>query len=130
MGDAPTFERYYLGGKSMRGFDFRTVSPRGVRQDNGLPSDDPIGGTWSFFWGAELQQPIYEDTLALAFFLDTGTVADEFTFDDYRVSVGTGLRVYIPLLSPAPLAFDFGFPILKEDTDEKRLFTFDVDLPY
>ena len=35
----------------------------------------------------------------------------------------------LPQLSPAPLAFDFGFPIVKEDTDDKRLFTFDIDLP-
>lgn len=127
--DTPTFERYYLGGKSFRGFDFRTVGPRGVRNDNGQPSDDAIGGTWLFFWGAEIQQPILGEDLALAFFLDTGTVGERFTFDDYRVSAGIGLRLYIPQLSPAPLAFDFGFPILKEDTDEKRLFTFDIDLP-
>lgn len=128
-GDVPTFERYYLGGKSFRGFDYRTVGPRGVRNDNGQPSPDAIGGTWSFFWGAEIQQPILGDGLALAFFLDTGTVNDEFSFDNYRVSIGTGLRLYVPQLSPAPLAFDFGFPILKEDTDDERLFTFDIDLP-
>ena len=128
--DVPTFERYHLGGKSFRGFDYRTVGPRGVRNDNGQPSKDPIGGTWSFFWGAEIQQPILGDGLALAFFLDTGTVNDEFSFDNYRVSIGTGLRLYIPELSPAPLAFDFGFPIIKEDTDEERLFTFDIDLPH
>ncbi|MCA9273724.1 MAG: outer membrane protein assembly factor BamA [Phycisphaerales bacterium] len=129
QGDVPTFERYYLGGKSFRGFDFRTVGPRGVRNDNNQPSPDPIGGTWSFFWGAELQQPILGEGLAIAFFLDTGTVNEEFSFDNYRVSVGTGLRLYVPQLSPAPLAFDFGFPILSEDTDEDRLFTFDIDLP-
>lgn len=128
--DVPTYERYHLGGKSMRGFNHRTVGPRGLRNDNGMPSDDPIGGTWSFFWGAELQQPLVGEALSLAFFIDTGTVGEDFTFDDYRVSVGTGFRLYVPQLSPAPLAFDFGFPILKEDTDEKRLFTFDVDVPF
>ena len=35
-----------------------------------------------------------------------------------------------PALSPAPLAFDFGFPIVKEDDDEERLFTFTIDLPF
>lgn len=127
--DVPMFERYYLGGKSFRGFDYRTVGPRGIRNDNGQPSTEPIGGTWSFFWGAEVQQPLLGEELALAFFVDTGTVANEFGFDNYRVSIGTGLRLYIPGLSPAPLAFDFGFPILSEDTDEDRLFTFDIDLP-
>ncbi len=128
-GDVPMFERFYLGGKSFRGFDYRTIGPRSVRNDNGQPSVEPVGGTWSFFWGAEIQQPILSDSLALAFFLDTGTVTNDFGFDDYRVSVGTGLRLFIPNLSPAPLAFDFGFPLLSEDDDEDRLFTFDIDLP-
>ena len=130
QGDAPTYERYYLGGKSMRGFAHRTIGPRGIRNDNGQASTDPIGGTWSFFWGAEIQQPLASDTLAIAFFIDTGTVGEDFTFDDYRVSIGTGFRLFVPQLSPAPLSFDFGFPILKEDTDETRLFTFDVDVPF
>jgi outer membrane protein insertion porin family len=128
--EVPTYERYHLGGKSMRGLAHRTVGPRGLRNDNGMPSDDPIGGTWSFYWGAELQQPLAGDSLALAFFMDTGTVGEEFSFDDYRVTVGTGIRLFVPQLSPAPLAFDFGFPVLKEDTDENRLFTFDVDVPF
>ncbi|HWB20620.1 MAG TPA: POTRA domain-containing protein, partial [Phycisphaerales bacterium] len=42
-GRAPTFERFYLGGRTMRGFDFRTISPKGIRNDNGQPSDDSIG---------------------------------------------------------------------------------------
>lgn len=127
--EVPMFERYYLGGKSFRGFDYRTVGPRSIRNDNGLPSDEPVGGTWSFFFGAEIQQPIVGEELALAFFMDSGTVTNDIGFDDYRMSVGVGLRLFIPGLSPAPLAFDFGFPIVKEDTDEERLFTFDIDVP-
>jgi outer membrane protein insertion porin family len=44
--------------------------------------------------------------------------------------VGVGLRIYVQQLSPAPLAFDFGFPILKESTDRTRLFTFSIDVPF
>jgi outer membrane protein insertion porin family len=127
--DVPIFERYYLGGQSFRGFDFRTVSPKGIRNDTGEQGDDPIGGTWLFFAGLELNQPIFEDTLSLVFFVDTGTVLEEPGFEDYRVSVGVGIRFYVPQLSPAPLAFDFGFPILDADLDEDRLFTFSIDLP-
>jgi outer membrane protein assembly factor BamA len=29
-----------------------------------------------------------------------------------------------------PLAFDFGFPLLKEDTDRERFFTFTLELPF
>ena len=51
-------------------------------------------------------------------------------FDDYRVTIGTGLRFYIRQLSPAPLAFDFAIPVMRQDSDRKRIFTFSVDLPF
>lgn len=128
--EVPTYERYYLGGQSFRGFDLRTISPRGVRNDNGQPSDDPIGGSWLFFLGAEVSRPLYEDVLSIVFFVDSGTVTDDPGLDEYRVSAGAGLRLYIPQLSPAPLAFDFGVPLIKEDTDEARIFSFSIDLPF
>ncbi len=128
--NTPTYERFYLGGQNFRGLEFRTVSPKGIRNDNGMPSDDPVGGTWQFFLGAQVEQPIYEDILSVVGFIDTGTVTFDPGFDDYRVSVGFGFRFHIPTLSPAPLAFDFGFPIVSEEDDEDRLFTFTVDLPF
>ena len=64
------------------------------------------------------------------FFVDSGTVTFDPGFDDWRVSAGFGFRFYVPQLSPAPLALDFGFPIVKEDLDESRLFTFSIDLPF
>lgn len=128
--DTPTYERFYLGGQSFRGFNFRTVSPKGIRNDNGLASDDSVGGNWLFFLGAEIEQPFYEDILAFVLFIDSGTVTFDPGLDDWRVSAGFGFRFYIPQLSPAPLALDFGFPILKEDRDESRLFTFSIDLPF
>jgi outer membrane protein insertion porin family len=38
--------------------------------------------------------------------------------------------MHIPQLGPAPLAFDFGFPIIKEETDKKKTFSFSVQLPF
>jgi len=138
--EAPVYERFYLGGRSFRGFDFRTVSPKGVRNDNGQPTDDPIGGEWLFFLGAEYEVPLWgevpvtntitDPVFSLVTFIDSGTVLDDPGFDDYRVSVGFGVRIRVPALGPAPLAFDFGFPIAKEDLDEERLFSFSVDLPF
>src|SRR4029434_2642693 len=29
-GDAPVYEQFYLGGRSFRGFDYRTISPKGI----------------------------------------------------------------------------------------------------
>lgn len=126
----PFYERYYLGGRNFRGFDFRGASPVGIRNDNGEVSDDPVGGTFLFFLGAEVEQPVYEDLLSVVAFVDSGTVTDEPGFDAYRVSVGFGFRIYIPALSQAPLAFDFAVPILKEETDETQNFNFSVDVPF
>ncbi|MBK9188364.1 MAG: outer membrane protein assembly factor BamA [Phycisphaerales bacterium] len=128
--DVPFYERSYLGGRNFRGFGVRAVAPKGVRQDNGQVSDDTIGGNFLFFLGAEIQRPLFEDILSGVVFIDTGTVNPEPSLDNYRVSVGVGLRFNIPMLSPAPLAFDFGFPILKEDGDKTRLFTFSLDIPF
>lgn len=135
QGEAPLYERYFHGGRSFRGFDFRGVSPRGIRNDTGEQGRDPVGGDWSFFAGAEFLQPIWgEADLGRALvsgvaFIDTGTVIEDPGFDDYRVSVGFGVRLLLPI-SPAPLAFDFGFPIVKESGDRTRLFSFSVDLPF
>lgn len=127
---APVYERYYLGGQSFRGFAYRGVSPLGIRNDTGTLGDDPVGGTFLFSLGVELNQPIYKDILSIAPFIDTGTVEEGFGFSHYRVSAGVGFRLYIRQLSPVPLAFDFGFPILKEPGDRERVFTFAIDLPF
>ena len=63
-------------------------------------------------------------------FVDSGTVTNTPGFDDYRVSVGLGLRLYLPILGPAPLAFDFGFPIVKQADDETQVFSFSAELPF
>ena len=42
----PLWERYYLGGNSLRGFENRTISPKSVRASDGEPSSDPIGGSF------------------------------------------------------------------------------------
>lgn len=128
--EVPFYEQYYMGGQSFRGFAYRGVSPVGPNANGDIIVGDPVGGTFSFFAGAELRHPIYDDVLAGVLFIDSGTVSDELGFDEYRVSVGFGVRIYFERLSPAPLAFDFGFPVVKEDTDETRLFTFSVDVPF
>jgi outer membrane protein insertion porin family len=127
----PVYERAYLGGRDFRGFRFRGVGPRGVRND--APSQlttDSVGGNWSFFVGTQLERPIVDEFVAVVAFVDSGTVTREFSFDDYRVSVGAGLRLYIPPLGPVPLAFDFGFPVRKQETDERRVFSFSLDVPF
>jgi outer membrane protein assembly factor BamA len=127
--EVPFYEQYTMGGQSFRGFRFRGVSPMGLDR-SGVQTDDPVGGTFSFYAGAELRHPLYEDLLAGVLFLDTGTVDDDVSLEKYRVAVGFGFRLYIEQLSPIPLAFDFGIPVMKEETDRKRLFTFSIDVPF
>jgi outer membrane protein insertion porin family len=128
--EAPVFERYYLGGSSFRGFRYRTISPKGIRNDTMTLGDDPVGGSWSFFAGTEIEQPVFQDVISVVGFIDSGTVTDDIGFDDYRLSAGVGLRFRVPALGPAPLAFDFGFPILKHFGDRERNFSFTIDLPF
>lgn len=127
--EVPVYERYYLGGRSFRGFDFRTIAPKGLRSD-GTQTNQAVGGTWLFFAGVELEQPVYRDIVSVVTFMDTGTVTEDVGFEDYRVSIGAGIRLNIVQLSPVPVALDFGFPVAKQFGDRERVFTFSIDLPY
>jgi outer membrane protein insertion porin family len=125
----PTYERFYLGGRSFRGFEFRTVAPKGVRIDNGEQADS-VGGNWLFFAGAQYEVPIFQENINGVIFIDSGTVTGDPGFDDYRVSVGFGVRLYIPQLGPVPIAFDFGFPIKDVEGDERQVLSFSAELPF
>jgi outer membrane protein insertion porin family len=59
-------------------------------------------------------------------FVDTGTVENSFTKweENYRVTVGFGLRLTIPMMGPVPIALDFGFPISWGRGDDKQVFSF------
>lgn len=129
--EVPFYERFYLGGQSFRGFAYRAVAPVGPEHDNPtVESSDTVGGNFMFFLGAEVKQPLYDDIVSGVLFIDSGTVDEDISFAAYRVSVGFGIRLYVQQLSPVPLAFDFGFPILKQESDEERVFTFSIDVPF
>ena len=120
--DTPIFERYYAGGfTTLRGFDFRGVSPR--------HDWIPIGGNFEFYNSAELLFPITaDDMIRGVVFVDTGCVQSKINEWDqkYRVAPGFGLRISIPFMGPAPIAFDFAFPISKDPTDKTNVFSFYV----
>jgi outer membrane protein insertion porin family len=128
--ESPVYERFYLGGRSFRGFEFRGIGPVGIRADTGEPGRDQVGGDFVFFLGAEVQKPIWEDLMAIVGFIDSGTLNNAITLSNYRVSVGVGIRLYLPQFGQAPLAFDFGFPLAKEETDREQLFSFAIDIPF
>ncbi len=132
--EAPLFERFYAGGhRTFRGYDFRGAGPRGIiagGPNAGMKGDDPVGGDFMFLMGVEYNFPVFDNYLRAVVFVDTGTVEDDFGFSSYRVSIGTGIRLTIPALGPTPFAFDIAVPIVKEDGDEERVFSFDISLPF
>lgn len=116
--DTPVFERFFAGGfRSMRGFQFRGVGPN----VNGFM----VGGNFMFLNSAEYQLPIRaNDQMFLVGFVDSGTVEPTMQLKDYRVSAGFGVRFVVPMLGPVPIALDFGFPIVKAETDRTQIFSF------
>ncbi len=129
-GDVPLFERFYSGGRDFRGFGFRGVGPRGIRNDTLTLGDDPVGGRFQFITRLQYEVPVYAQFIRWAFFTDQGTIQDEFGFDQWRVSVGTGVRLRIPFFGQAPIAIDFGFPILEEEGDDTQILSFSIELPF
>lgn len=126
----PTYERFFRGGRSFRGFRFREIAPKGIRADTGEPSSDAVGGEWMFFAGAQYEFPLFGEMVTGVFFVDSGTVTESVGFEDYRVSIGTGIRLYIPQFGPVPIAFDFGIPVRRLDSDRTQLLSFSAELPF
>jgi outer membrane protein assembly complex protein YaeT len=116
--DAPVFERFFAGGfRSMRGFQFRGISP----QINGIN----VGGDFMLLNSLEYQIPVMaNDHVYFVTFVDTGTVEPSMELKDYRVSAGFGVRFVVPMLGPVPIALDFGFPIVKGPGDKEQVFSF------
>jgi len=103
--DVPFYERYYLGGLySLRGFKYRSVSPR---EDH---ISEPIGGDTYWFGSAEYSIPIIE-RLRFAIFYDVGNVSVrpyDYSLNNFNDNVGFGIRLNLPI---GPLRLDYGIPI-------------------
>jgi outer membrane protein assembly complex protein YaeT len=119
--NTPVYERYFGGGyRSIRGFQFRGVGP----DVNGFKT----GGDFMYVNSVEYQVPVQaRDSIYVVGFVDSGTVTSRIDqIDDYRVSVGFGLRFVIPMMGPLPIALDFGFPIVKGPRDNEQVFNFSM----
>ncbi len=118
--DTPLFENFFAGGYStMRGFSFRGASPK--------VGDVQVGGRAMFLGSLEYVFPLTADDMLRGIaFVDYGTVERdiEFSGKNFRVAPGLGLRIAVPALGPAPLAFDFSVPVSRADTDDTQLFSF------
>lgn len=119
FGDAPVFDRFYAGGLgSIRGFEFRGISPRaGLRTER-------IGGDFLLLTNAQYSFPVAGKTVRGVTFLDMGTVEEDLGINSWRASVGVGARIYIQFFGPIPLAFDLAFPISSDSADDTQVFSF------
>ena len=131
QGDSDTIpytQRFFLGGQStLRGFY--------VRGAGTSVNSFPLGGEAMWRSTTELSLP-FASTLKrgvsgeyewarLAFFLDAGQLGESFSdLDPMRAAVGVSFRIRIPFMPQMPLVLDFGKPILSEEGDRERLFTF------
>ena len=123
-------ERFYMGGGDLRGFDFRGAGPTQF----GLP----YGGDATYRSSVELSIPLVatrmerdlldRELLRGVLFTDFGLLGlslSDPTFNEPRLNVGFGLRIEVPVLE-IPIAIDLGWPILFEQTDDRRQFYFSI----
>ena len=123
-------ERFNIGGANLRGFEQRGAGPKQFGQ--------PLGGEILLIGRAEYRFPLIStrpegalrelELLRGLVFCDVGTLGtsiDNPLFDQPRLSVGFGVRIQTPVFQ-IPLALDFGFPILREETDELQVFLFQL----
>jgi outer membrane protein insertion porin family len=117
--EAPFFERFYGGGiGSVRGFEFRGISPRSGRED------DPVGGDFAATYTVQVSFPLAGESLRGVVFTDGGTVEETFRLDDFRSSIGFGFRLALEFFGQAPLALDFALPLAKNSEDDVQYISF------
>lgn len=122
-------ERFFLGGTSLRGFDYRGVGP--------MDGNYSLGGESMARATIEYRHPIYSTPIAgtsrrqemfrFLTFVDAGVMGlDAWSLDpdDVRASAGFGFG----LVTPLPLTFNFGFPFLEQDGDRRETFSFSLDI--
>jgi outer membrane protein insertion porin family len=116
----PIFENYFAGGYStLRGFQFRGAGPH----VNGVS----VGGQFQWISAAEYFFPLTaDDMIRGTVFCDFGTVEQDIAvrWENFRVAPGFGFRINVPAMGPAPLAFDFTFPVAQADGDIRQVFSF------
>lgn len=126
--EAPPFQKFYAGGMGkygIRGFEYRGVSTRGLQTSVVNPiRKDPIGSDWIFLANTEITVPLVGENIGALFFLDSGTIDT----GSYRASIGAGIEITIPQLlgSRVPMRFEFATPFMKDEEDERQVFSFNM----
>lgn len=116
-------DRYYLGGNTMRGFEYAGIGARDKT------TGDALGGNWMVYSGVEMTFPIGLDELGIKgrTFYDMGMLGKPDNFNSKEINYSSKVRNSVGFgfdwLSPmGKINIDFGFPISKERYDEKEVF--------
>ena len=122
--DILTDDKFSLGGRSLRGFDNYGAGPRNSRTSYvGGNNIAVVNLDYSYEITKQANFPLY-----LNFFNDYGLIWENKTTptqndNNIRSSVGFGIKYYSPI---GPIGFTWGFPIMDEKYDIKRMFLFSV----
>ncbi len=110
-------DRFFLGGsQDMRGFKLWGAGPHDSRNE-----DIPLGGSTKLLVQNELRYPFTEN-LSGVLFADVGVLGRKsFEFTKPKASVGTGMRLRLPI---AQVALDLAVPVLRDKRDQTQLFHF------
>ncbi len=119
-----TDDKFSLGGRWLRGFDIAGAGPRNSRTSY-------IGGENLLVTKLDYSRELYDNSdfpIFINFFNDYGLVWQNKTNPTHhdrnlRSSVGFGIKYYSPI---GPIGFSWGFPIMDESYDIKRMFLFSV----
>ena len=124
--DARIIDRFFLGGRSLRGFAPYGVSPRD------RASEDAVGGEWFYTGSVQFQFPLglpNEFGVKGRAFTDLGSTGKTDTslgtIDDtgsLRGSIGFGISWQSPF---GPFTIDIATPYLKEGFDQTEFVRFD-----
>ncbi len=122
--DILTDDKFSLGGRWLRGFDSFGAGPRNSRSSY-------IGGNNLIVTKLDYSRNIFDNTdfpILFNIFNDYGLLWENKTKPTHsenslRSSVGFGLKYYSPI---GPIGLTWGFPVLDEDYDIKRMFLFSV----
>lgn len=126
--EIPISDRFFLGGaESMRGFDYRGITPRLLYDDkiNHEIVELAVGGNVMVNFNFEIRRRLYKWLYGIIF-LDGGAVwenSDKIEAEELRYSSGPALVFRLPV---GYFQLGYGIPLKKEsyDEEERVFFTF------
>ena len=115
--EIPIQERFFLGGPdTVRSFQLDGLGPK--------DADGYLEGGLAYLLGnAEIQWPVWK-AFYLAAFVDVGNLSptvEDFNWDETRIGVGLGGRVYTPL---GAIRVDYGHNLIRKDGDPAGAWQF------